>query len=147
MKLRNRASLVAVFAAALGLACAGSPLPSALEANRTARWSAVSDDGQVAGELAPESGAIEVGAFQTWILDLRNRDGDPISGADVSIGGGMPQHGHGLPTEPRVTGEPVPGRYRIEGMKLNMYGDWIFEVLVQTPRFTGRLRFPVHVDF
>jgi hypothetical protein len=34
----------------------------------------------------------------------------------------MPQHGHGLPTQPQVTRELGDGRYLLEGMKFSMPG-------------------------
>ena len=37
----------------------------------------------------------------------------------------MPAHGHGLPTEPRVTANLGDGDYRVEGMKFHMQGDWV----------------------
>jgi hypothetical protein len=44
----------------------------------------------------------------------------------------MPQHGHGLPTEPRVTEELGGGRYRVEGMKFNMPGWWTIKLSVSS---------------
>src|SRR5262245_44124840 len=87
---------------------------------------AISDGGRIAGRLYPESGgAIEIGRFQTWVVELRDTAGAPVAGADLAIAGGMPGHGHGLPTEARVTAELGNGRYRIEGLKLNMVGAWV----------------------
>ena len=48
----------------------------------------------------------------------------PVAGAIVSVDGGMPQHHHGLPTQPRVTKDYGDGRYLIEGMKFSMSGWW-----------------------
>jgi hypothetical protein len=59
----------------------------------------------------------------------------------------MPMHGHGLPTEPRVTEELGGGRYRIEGLKLNMYGAWVIDVAVETATLRERLRFNMTIDF
>jgi len=59
----------------------------------------------------------------------------------------MPAHGHGLPTQPQVTEERGDGHYRIEGVKLNMVGDWVIEVFVRTPRGDDRLRFDLAVDY
>ncbi|MCK7471462.1 MAG: FixH family protein [Desulfomicrobium escambiense] len=39
--------------------------------------------------------------------------------------GTMPEHGHGLPTKPRMTQELGSGVYLIEGMKFNMPGWWM----------------------
>jgi hypothetical protein len=37
----------------------------------------------------------------------------------------MPEHGHGLPTEPEVNDETAPGVYLVEGMKFSMPGWWV----------------------
>ena len=57
-------------------------------------------------------------------------DGTPLEHADLSIDGGMPQHGHGLPTEPQVTEDLGGGRYKVEGMKFNMPGWWTITLKV-----------------
>jgi len=43
----------------------------------------------------------------------------------VGVDGGMPQHGHGLPTKPRMTRQLGNGDYVIDGMKFNMGGWWV----------------------
>jgi hypothetical protein len=42
----------------------------------------------------------------------------------VTFDGTMPAHGHGLPLQPRVTREPEPGVYLIEGVRFSMPGHW-----------------------
>ncbi len=44
----------------------------------------------------------------------------------------MPQHGHGLPTEPEVTQELGDGYYIVEGMKFSMPGWWIINFHIKT---------------
>jgi hypothetical protein len=45
------------------------------------------------------------------------------------VDGGMPQHNHGMPTQPQVT--PLgSGDYRVEGMKFQMPGHWVVTVAV-----------------
>src|SRR5687768_16550771 len=41
--------------------------------------------------------------LQTIQVALKDAKGQPLDGMTVSVDGGMPQHGHGLPTQPRVT--------------------------------------------
>src|SRR5687768_11889594 len=41
--------------------------------------------------------------MQTLQVSLIGADGQPVDGAQITVTGGMPQHGHGLPTQPRVT--------------------------------------------
>jgi hypothetical protein len=145
-KTRAAALALAVIAigAAHGCASGGSTAPPP---PGPVRWSAAASDGRVRGEIGPDAGSVAVGEFQTWTVALRLADGRPLTGARLAIGGGMPQHGHGLPTQPRVTAEFSPGHYRIEGLKLNMHGDWVLEVAFESRSGAGVLRFPVHVDF
>jgi hypothetical protein len=42
----------------------------------------------------------------------------------------MPQHGHGLPTKPRVTRALGNGDHLVEGMKFNMGGWWVVKFRV-----------------
>jgi hypothetical protein len=82
------------------------------------------EQGIYVGTLEPSSTPIPVGTIQSWTVAVTTADGQPVEHAALSIDGGMPQHGHGLPTEPKVTEELGGGRYRIEGMKFNMPGWW-----------------------
>jgi hypothetical protein len=61
---------------------------------------------------------------------VRAADGRAIDEAQISIDGGMPQHGHGLPTRPRVTRNLGDGTYEIEGVRFNMGGWWEFKVAI-----------------
>jgi hypothetical protein len=148
---------IALVARALGsallLACVAaeptSPPPSPAQPPDAlpGGWRTISDSGRLAGQLAPESGAIAIGRFQSWILELRAATGAPVTAAAIAIAGGMPGHGHGLPTQPQVTEELGSGRYRIEGVKLNMVGAWVIEVFVQTAAGRDRLRFDLAIDY
>ena len=155
--LRATTSLALVARAlgsALVLACAAaeptsSPPPSSAPPADAlpGGWRTISDSGRLAGQLAPESGAVAIGRFQSWILELRAATGAPVTSAAIAIAGGMPGHGHGLPTQPQVTEEMGSGRYRIEGVKLNMVGAWVIEVFVQTAAGRDRLRFDLAIDY
>jgi hypothetical protein len=68
--------------------------------------------------------------LQTVEVTLHDAAGQPIDGAAITIDGGMPQHGHGLPTKPRVTKALGNGVYVIEGVRFNMGGWWEFKVAV-----------------
>lgn len=57
--------------------------------------------------------------------------GVPVDGATIQIDGGMPQHGHGLPTRPRVTRALGNGLYEIEGVRFNMGGWWEFKLAIK----------------
>lgn len=92
--------------------------------------SKASAKGLYAVAIAPEKEPLEQGPLHSWILTLKTADGAPLEGAAISVGGGMPQHGHGLPTAPQVTAALGEGRYRIEGVRFNMSGWWEFKLHV-----------------
>ncbi|MEL6186997.1 MAG: hypothetical protein AAFU79_20415 [Myxococcota bacterium] len=50
----------------------------------------------------PVEPPVQVGRMQSWIVEIRDPKGRPANGLAVRLDGGMPQHGHGLPTAPRV---------------------------------------------
>ena len=72
--------------------------------------------------------------MQTVRVTVRDADGRSIDEAQISIDGGMPQHGHGLPTRPRVTRSVGDGIYEIEGVRFNMGGWWEFKLAIAGAR-------------
>ncbi|MEO6080041.1 MAG: hypothetical protein ABIQ86_09715 [Steroidobacteraceae bacterium] len=48
--------------------------------------------------LAPPPVAPAINQMHSWTVRLTDIGGGPITGAKLAVGGGMPQHGHGLPT-------------------------------------------------
>ena len=71
--------------------------------------------------------------MQTVRVTVRDADGRAIDEAQISIDGGMPQHGHGLPTRPRVTRNLGDGMYEIEGVRFNMGGWWELKLAIESP--------------
>ena len=67
---------------------------------------------------------IIINRMHRWWLEISDRDGNAVTGAEISIDGGMPAHDHGLPTRPLVTNEIEPGRYQLEGLRFHMTGEW-----------------------
>jgi hypothetical protein len=80
--------------------------------------------------IIPQGDSIPKGKLQRWTLHLETAGGQPVQGAQIAIDGGMPQHGHGLPTKPRVTRPLGPGDYQVDGMKFNMGGWWVVKFRV-----------------
>lgn len=69
-------------------------------------------------------GDLVMNVLENWVVTIRDSKGQPVDNATISIDGGMPSHGHGLPTAPAVTEKLGDGRYRVEGVKFNMSGSW-----------------------
>jgi hypothetical protein len=79
--------------------------------------------------------------MQTVRVTVRDAEGHAIDDAQISIDGGMPQHGHGLPTRPRVTRNLGDGMYEIEGVRFNMGGWWEFRLAIAGSRGADTITF------
>ena len=69
--------------------------------------------------------------MQTVRVAIVDAAGRPVDDATILIDGGMPEHGHGLPTRPRVTRALGNGLYEIEGVRFNMGGWWEFRLAIE----------------
>jgi hypothetical protein len=91
--------------------------------------------------IAPEANPISVGSMHAWTVTVLTPTGAPVKVAKIGVDGGMPQHGHGLPTAPQVTKDLGNGRYLIEGMKFNMRGWWTLDLAIDGPKGTDTVSF------
>jgi hypothetical protein len=71
------------------------------------------------------AGSMKVGRLHSWRVQVVDASGAPVDSAKLTVDGGMPQHGHGLPTKPLVTQHLGAGTHVVEGMKFNMGGWWV----------------------
>ncbi|HEX5829405.1 MAG TPA: FixH family protein, partial [Gemmatimonadaceae bacterium] len=78
-----------------------------------------------------------------WTLHLETAAGAPVQGATIAVDGGMPRHGHGLPTKPLVTRQLGNGDHLVEGMKFNMSGWWVVKFRVSSAAGNDSLVFNV----
>jgi len=76
------------------------------------------------------SGHIRINRIHSWELTIKDADGQPVNDAMVTVVGDMPEHGHGLPTQPEITKVGTGGLYRVDGMKFTMPGWWVVTVSV-----------------
>ena len=105
-----------------------APLPAASEFGLGPR---TSGGGLYTATLIPTE-PLRPRKLQTVQVAIADAAGEPIQNAQIGIDGGMPQHGHGLPTRPRVTKQRENGIYEIEGVRFNMGGWWEFKLAVTT---------------
>ena len=103
--------------------------PADLDYSRTR----TSEAGRYRATIHPQGDSIPQGRLQKWTLHLETATGAPVDSATVTVDGGMPQHGHGLPTSPRVTRVLGNGDHLVEGMKFNMGGWWVVKFHVDAP--------------
>lgn len=76
---------------------------------------------------------VPVRKLTAWTLHLETAAGVAVDTATIYVDGGMPQHGHGLPTRPRVVADLGHGDHRIEGLKFSMGGWWRMLFVVRSP--------------
>jgi hypothetical protein len=93
----------------------------------------------------PEAQPIPKRTLHAWTFEVRTHDGRPVEGATLKVGGGMPDHGHGLPTEPAVREALGGGRYVVDGMKFSMGGYWVIDLAIDSSAGTDVVRFELQL--
>ena len=99
--------------------------------------------GSYQASFRPQQDSIVVGKLHSWILHVETAAGAPVDSATITVDGGMPQHGHGLPTKPRVTQAQGHGDHVVEGMKFNMGGWWVVRLRINGAAGTDSVTFNV----
>jgi hypothetical protein len=105
---------------------ASRPKPPASEFGYGPRTSAAGQYRVTIQETAP----FKKGKLLSTTILVAGQDGRGVEGLQIGVDGGMPQHGHGLPTKPRVTQELGNGRYQVDGLKFNMGGWWELKFII-----------------
>ena len=88
---------------------------------------------------------IVINRMHRWRLRLEDASGNPVSGAQLNVRGGMPIHDHGLPTEPRVTQELAAGEYLLEGVRFHMAGSWEIELRIVASAGSDTITIPLEL--
>jgi hypothetical protein len=83
-----------------------------------------SDNGMYNVSYTSDLDPAAINQIHAWVLHIETADGQPVEQAEVRVQGAMPDHGHGLPTAPKMTEELGGGDYRVEGIKYSMPGWW-----------------------
>jgi hypothetical protein len=148
MNARRISIAIPAFAALLSLsACVhighmfgtGAERPDASEFGMGPRRSA---NGLFTASLEADK-PLSVGRMHQVRLSIKDQDGKGIDDGLVYVDGGMPEHGHGLPTEPRVTRRLGNGAYLVDGVKFNMGGWWVLSFAVVSSAGNDTLRFNI----
>jgi hypothetical protein len=121
------ATLLSVASLLLAGCMAQAEVPSDLNTATTRQ----SEAGLYQVTIQPALDPVAINQIHTWTVHVETADGHAVGGAQITVDGGMPQHGHGLPTQPKVTGDLGGGDYRVEGMKFQMPGWWEVRLDVQ----------------
>jgi hypothetical protein len=77
-------------------------------------------------------------SIRLLVLDATGR---PVENATISVDGGMPEHGHGLPTQPQTPRSLGGGMYDIEGLRFSMGGWWELRLSIEAAQGADRVTF------
>lgn len=105
----------------------------------------VSRSGTYVVRYEPAVSPVPKRQLHAWTVDVRTRDGQPVNDARMTIAGGMPDHGHGLPTHPVMRVALGDGRYVVDGMKFNMGGYWVVDLGIDAPEGKDDVRFELNL--
>ena len=134
-----RAAIIAIATSLVAGCMMFAGTPEGLDYSRTRS----SEGGRYRATIRPQGDSIPQGRLQRWTLHLETATGAPVDSAVVAVDGGMPQHGHGLPTKPRVTRALGNGDHVVEGLKFNMGGWWVVKFRVDAGSGTDSVVFNV----
>jgi hypothetical protein len=133
-------AFLAVSFAVLTTACSTPPADLDLSLQHA------SAQGRFVVRMEPPAADPAINQMHSWQVRLATPDGQPVSQASIAFDGGMPQHGHGFPTKPRVTRELSPGVYALEGMKFSMTGWWDMRLAIRADGVSDAAVFNVMVQ-
>jgi hypothetical protein len=91
----------------------------------------VSEKHAYIARLQPEQ-PLRVRQLQRVPVLVTDARGRPVDDATITVDGGMPEHGHGLPTQPRVVHAAGAGMYEIEGLRFSMGGWWELKLAIDS---------------
>ena len=130
--------LVLLYAILMGVMMARmGDVPSDLDYSMTR----LSDKGVFHVSYVASTGTVPINQMHQWTLHIETADGQPVEDATISVDGDMPQHGHGLPTRPKVTKNLGNGDYLVDGMKFQMGGWWLMDFTIKANGQTDAVHF------
>jgi len=90
-------------------------------------------------------GHIRINRIHSWELTIKDAAGQAVNDAEVTVVGDMPEHGHGLPTQPEITKIGAGGLYRVDGIKFTMPGWWVVTISVMADGVHDSVSFNLNI--
>jgi hypothetical protein len=91
----------------------------------------LSDGGHYRIRARPAASPIELHRLHDWIVGIELTEASSEIPTAIHFDGGMPAHGHGFVTQPRVTQNLGHGEFLVEGVKFHMPGEWALQITVK----------------
>lgn len=104
-----------------------------------------SDNGYFEVSYTSKLEPIEINNLHAWVIHVKDENGGDVSNAEVTVIGGMPEHNHGLPTQPQITKNLGGGCYLLEGMKFHMLGWWTVSITIMNKDINDVVTFNLHL--
>ena len=95
--------------------------------------------------ISPAIHPIPISQIHNWTIHVESADGVAFMPRQLVINGGMPGHGHGLPTKPNISRYLGNGDFLVEGMMFQMPGRWQLIVGVTGPQGPDQAVFDVDI--
>jgi hypothetical protein len=86
--------------------------------------SALAMDGAVKASFVDAMPTPPTKGLNTWTIQLSDAQGQPVSGAIMTVHPFMPDHGHGSSVTPQVMPMPTAGNYQVSLLDFFMPGIW-----------------------
>src|SRR5512139_2475440 len=117
-------------------------VPSDLDYSTTQQ----SEQGLFNVSYTPSTGTIPINQMHQWTLHVERADGTPVEDATITVDGDMPQHGHGMPTQPQVTENLGNGDYLVDGLRFQMGGWWLMDFTITSGSETDEVHFNMMLE-
>lgn len=144
----RRSRRLGVLAVALVIACC---LLSACGSNQTLpstkkqATSTASAAGRYIVAYRPDQASMSASKLLSWTVHVWTRAGAPVDHATLTVTGGMPDMGHGLPTAPRAT-FLAHGTYAVRGLQFSMPGRWLVTLHIRAGGVTDHATFALQIQ-
>ncbi len=151
---RRRVILTGLVFVALAAGCdpgPAGPEPDA-QADRSGRESrplvleGLSDSGNYRIHARPAASPVGLHQMHDWVVGIELAGAASEVPTGLLFDGGMPAHGHGFVTRPRVTQNLGGGEFLVEGVKFHMPGAWVLQITVLGPNGGDPVRLPLEVE-
>jgi len=112
-------------------------------------WTQTSEKGLFTVSLDPQDeDDIDLNEFLEWVVTIETAEGEPVTPARVTVGGGMPAHGHGLPSQPQISASgDDDGKYLLKGLMFSMQGMWAIDLNIQSESLADQVSFDLQLGY
>jgi len=95
--------------------------------------------------IKPQIPGVPVAKLHNWIVHVETDAGEVFIPKQLVMMAGMPLHGHGQPSEPRVTKYLENGNFLVAGLNFSMTGLWHLVVNITGPAGPDRVLFEMNL--